>query len=65
MMVGSHTGNYEICGYLLRQDAKKIYTLVFGGEGEALQRQRYAQWVQNNVEMVPVADDMSHLFVIN
>ena len=65
MMVGSHTGNYEICGYLLRQDVKKIYTLVFGGEGEILQRQRNAQWVQNNVEMVPVADDMSHLFVIN
>ncbi|MCR5455963.1 MAG: lipid A biosynthesis (KDO)2-(lauroyl)-lipid IVA acyltransferase [Bacteroidales bacterium] len=65
MMVGSHTGNFEICGYLLRQDIKKIYALVFGGESEVLQRQRYAQMSQNNVEMVPVADDMSHLFVIN
>lgn len=65
MMVGSHTGNFEICGYLLRQDIKKIYALVFGGEGEALQRQRFAQLSQNNVEMVPVADDMSHLFLIN
>lgn len=65
MMVGSHTGNFEICGYLLRQDAKKIYALVFGGESEVLQRQRFAQMSQNNVEMLPVSDDMSHLFVIN
>lgn len=65
MMVGSHTGNFEICGYLLKQDLKKIFALVFGGEGEVLQRQRFAQMSKNNVEMVPVSDDMSHLFVIN
>jgi len=65
MMVGSHTGNFEICGYLLRQDIKKIFALVFGGEGKALQSQRFSQLSQNNVEMVAVADDMSHLFVIN
>ncbi len=65
MMVGSHTGNFEICGYLLRQDVKKIYALVFGGEGAVLQYQRHAQLSQNNVEMVAVTDDMSHLFKID
>ena len=65
MMVGSHTGNFEICGYLLRQDIKKIYALVFGGEGQMLQHQRFMKFKENNVEMLAVEDDMSHLFKIN
>ena len=65
MLAGSHTGNFEICGYLLRQDVKKIFALVFGGESEVMKRQRFAQFDQNNVEMVAVKDDMSHLFVLD
>ncbi|MBR4266229.1 MAG: lipid A biosynthesis (KDO)2-(lauroyl)-lipid IVA acyltransferase [Bacteroidales bacterium] len=65
MMVGSHTGNFEICGYLLHQDIKKIYALVFGGETQVLQQKRFAQFITNNIEMVAVKDDMSHLFVMN
>lgn len=65
MMVGSHTGNFEICGYLLHQDIKKIYALVFGGESQLLTVQRFSQFSQNNIEMLAVKDDMSHLFTIN
>ena len=65
LMAGSHTGNFEICGYLLRQDIKKIFALVFGGESEIMQRQRFAQLAPNNVVMVAVKDDMSHLFTLN
>jgi len=65
MMAGSHTGNFEICGYLLRQDVKRIFALVFGGESAALQQQRMVQFESNNIQMVPVTDDMSHLFVMN
>jgi predicted LPLAT superfamily acyltransferase len=65
MMVGSHTGNFEICGYLLKQNIKKIYALVYGGESEILKRQRFMQFCENNVEMVAVENDMSHLFKIN
>lgn len=65
VLAGSHTGNFEICGYLLRQDIKKIYALVFGGESALLQQQRFAQLAPNNVEMVAVKDDMSHLFTLN
>lgn len=64
-MVGSHTGNFEICGYLLRQDIKKIHALVFGGESQVLQQKRFMQFSENNVEMVAVKDDMSHLFAMN
>ena len=65
MLVGSHTGNFEICGYLLRQDLKKIYALVFGGESQLLTAMRSGQFTINNVEMLAVKDDMSHLFTIN
>ncbi|MCQ2974077.1 MAG: acyltransferase [Bacteroidales bacterium] len=65
VLAGSHTGNFEICGYLLKQEIKKIYALVFGGESEVMKRQRFAQLSQNNVEMVAVKDDMSHLFTLN
>lgn len=65
VMLGSHTGNFEICGYLLSQNIKKIYALVFGGESEVMKQQRFAQFDQNNVEMVAVKDDMSHLFTLN
>ncbi|MBQ3656178.1 MAG: lipid A biosynthesis (KDO)2-(lauroyl)-lipid IVA acyltransferase [Bacteroidales bacterium] len=65
MMLGSHTGNFEICGYLLKQNIKKIYALVFGGEGQMLQRERLMKFKENNVEMLAVENDMSHLFKIN
>lgn len=65
MMAGSHTGNFEICGYLLHQDVKKIFALVFGGESAVLQQKRFVQFASNNIEMVPVTDDMSHLFAMN
>ena len=65
MIIGSHTGNFEICGYLLKQVSKKIHALVFGGESEMLQKQRFMRFEENNVEMLPVRDDMSHLFEIN
>ncbi|MBQ3690559.1 MAG: lipid A biosynthesis (KDO)2-(lauroyl)-lipid IVA acyltransferase [Bacteroidales bacterium] len=65
MLAGSHTGNFEICGYLLKQNYKKNYALVFGGEGQNLQKQRFKQFSKNNVEMLAVQDDMSHLFAMN
>ena len=38
---------------------------MFGGESEVIKQQRFAQFDQNNVEMVAVKDDMSHLFTLN
>lgn len=64
MQLGSHAGNFEMAGYLLRP-AKRMGTLVFSGETDTVMQQRAAMFARMNVEMVPVSDDMSHLFTLN
>lgn len=64
MQLGSHAGNFEIAGYLLRS-VKRMGTLVFSGETDTVMQQRAAMFARMNVEMVPVSDDMSHLFTLN
>lgn len=65
VMVSAHIGNFELAGYALSQNEKKIYTMYYAGEGEALQQHRQRRMNVNNVEMVPVLGDMSHLFLLN
>ncbi|MDR3252365.1 MAG: lipid A biosynthesis (KDO)2-(lauroyl)-lipid IVA acyltransferase [Tannerella sp.] len=61
----AHVGNPELCGYLLSQQTKRINSLIFGGEAKEVQKNRSAVLGNNNVRLVPVDADMSHLFVIN
>jgi predicted LPLAT superfamily acyltransferase len=64
VQLGSHTGNFEMAGYLLRP-IKRMGVLVFSGETETVMQQRAAMFSRSNIEMVPVAEDMSHLFTLN
>ena len=64
VQLGSHAGNFELAGYMLRS-IKRMGTLVFSGETETVMQQRAAMFARMNVEMVPVSDDMSHLFTLN
>ena len=61
----SHTGNFELGGYLLRQEKKRIYGMVFGEEAKEVMNRRIAALGLNNIVTVPVANDMSHIFVLN
>ncbi|MBR1539461.1 MAG: lysophospholipid acyltransferase family protein [Bacteroidales bacterium] len=65
VQVSSHVGNYEMAGYTLRTDRKRMFALVFAGETETVMTQRAARFSGSNIEMVPIADDMSHLFTLN
>lgn len=65
VQVSSHVGNYELAGYSLRVEHKRMYVLVFEGETETVMQQRSALFARSNIEMVPVSDDMSHLFKLN
>ena len=65
VQVSSHVGNYEMAGYMLRSGRKRLFALVFAGETETVMTQRSARFSGSNIEMVPVADDMSHLFTLN
>lgn len=64
MLLSSHVGNYELSGYMI-SSPRPVKTLVFAGESQLVMEQRSRMFADCNVEMVPVRDDMSHLFVLN
>jgi predicted LPLAT superfamily acyltransferase len=61
----SHVGNFELCGYLLKQNKKRINALVFGGETKEIMENRLKFLNLNNVSIIPVSTDMSHIFAVN
>ncbi|MDR1379997.1 MAG: lipid A biosynthesis (KDO)2-(lauroyl)-lipid IVA acyltransferase [Tannerella sp.] len=65
IIASSHVGNPELCGYLLSQKTKRINSLIFGGEAREVQKNRSAVLAGNNVRLIPVSEDMSHIFLIN
>lgn len=64
IIAGSHIGNFELLGACLKQGKKPINAIVFGGESRMLQQSRSDVFGQKNIKLIPVADDMSHLFAI-
>ena len=65
IIASSHVGNFELSGYLLRQDKKRINALVFGGETKEVMENRLKLLNKNNISVIPVFDDMSHIFAVN
>ncbi len=65
IMASSHVGNPELCGYLLSQRTKRINSLIFGGEAKEVQKNRHKTLDDNNVRLIPVKEDMSHVFILN
>ena len=65
IVVGAHVGNPELCGYLLRQQKKRINCLIYGGEAQEVQKNRTKILERNNIRTIPVSEDMSHIFLIN
>jgi len=65
IVASSHVGNFELCGYLMKQEKKRIYALAFGGETKEIMENRLKFFNLNNVSTIPVFGDMSHIFAIN
>jgi predicted LPLAT superfamily acyltransferase len=65
IIAGSHIGNFEIAGYLLHSEKKKMNALVFPDETKIVQQNRTGILANNNIRLIPVLNDMSHLFVVN
>lgn len=65
VQLSSHIGNYEIAGYSLVAKGKRFNALVFGGEKESVMKNRNKLFDENNIRMIPMMSDMSHLFVID
>lgn len=65
VQLSSHIGNYEIAGYSLYAKSKRFNALVFAGEKESVMANRSKLFDGNNIRMIPMKADMSHLFVVN
>lgn len=65
LMLSAHVGNYELAGYSLVSEKKPFNALVFGGETETVMANRREMFRHAHIRMIPVSDDMSHIFAVN
>ena len=65
IQLSAHVGNYEIAGYTLKAENKRLNALVFGGEKETVMANRNRMFEEANIRMIGISSDMSHLFEIN
>ena len=65
VLLSSHVGNYEIAGYSLKPKRKKFNALVFAGETATVMENRKRVLSQNNMSVILVKEDLSHLFALN
>lgn len=65
VILSAHVGNYEAAGYALTSHRKKYNALVFGGEAQTVMENRRRMLGRNNIGMIAVTDDLSHIFRIN
>ena len=65
VQLSAHIGNYEIAGYTLVAESKPFNALVFFGEKQSVMQHRNEMFADTHIRMIPVSDDMSHLFQID
>ena len=65
VQLSSHVGNYEIAGYSLVAETKPFNALVYSGEKKEVMENRRKLFAGANINMIPIRQDMSHLFEIN
>lgn len=64
ILAGSHIGNFELLGQRMTQDKKHISCVIYAGERQQYQERRTIAFGHNDVSMIPVLPDLSHLFAI-
>lgn len=62
VILSAHIGCYEMAGYELVSDKKPFNALVFAQEKATIMQGRMHLFTGNNIKMIPIAADMSHLF---
>lgn len=64
IIAGSHIGNFELLGHYLPETKKKVHCLIYGGENKDFQKKRDSEFARSNVQLIPIKEDMSHLFAM-
>ena len=62
VILSAHVGNYEAAGYALAAKEKRFNALVYGQEAKTVMQNREMLFSANNIRMIAVRPDMSHLF---
>ena len=65
VLLSSHMGNYEIAGYSIEPENKHLNAIVFYGEKASIMENRNRMFARTNIGMIPIREDMSHLFEID
>lgn len=65
VQMSAHVGNYELAGYTLVAETKRINALIFKDEKAMVLQNRKRMFGQTNIRMIPMKEDMSHLFEID
>ena len=65
IQLSSHVGNYELAGYSLVPKQKSFNALIFGGETAQVMNGRRSMFLGKRIHMIPLSEDMSHVFLIN
>jgi len=65
IQLSSHVGNYEIAGYSLVAKDKQFNALVYFGEKASVMENRTKMFSRTNIRMIPIREDMSHLFELD
>ena len=65
LVLSSHVGNYELAGYAFKATAKRFNMLLLADGAPMVTAYRQRLLSQNNIRMIPIADDLSHLFLLN
>ncbi|WP_024989412.1 LpxL/LpxP family acyltransferase [Segatella albensis] len=65
VVLSAHIGNYEAAGYTLVAETKRFNALVYAGEAETVMENRQRMFEGNNLHMILIRKDMSHLFEIS
>lgn len=64
MLLSAHVGNFEMLGYMLKA-ARPTKVLVYDGETATVMQNRARMFSQTQVEMVPLKEDLSHVYTLN
>ena len=65
VILSAHIGCYELAGYAFRSQQKRFNALVFGNEAKVMMQNRGRLFGANNIRMISIGDDLSHVFTLN
>ena len=63
-IIGSHMGNWEIAGQLLKRIKTKVHIVMLESEHEKIKTMLDEVMTQKSMHIIPIKEDLSHLFAI-